>query len=64
MAETIELQAVGRVSVVPDRRTGDALLRFTDVAGRGYEVRVPPEAFEGLAFSVAALAKARSDQTP
>ena len=63
MAKTIELQAVGRVSVVPDRRTGDALLRFTDAAGRHFEVRIPAESFEGLAFSVAALAKARSDQT-
>ena len=64
MAETIELQAVGRVSVVPDRRTGDPLLRFTDTAGRGFEVQIPAPALEGLAFSVAALTKARGDQTP
>ena len=64
MAETTPLQAVGRVSVVPDRGTGDALLRFTDTAGHAFEVRIPEESFAGLAFSVAALAQARSDQTP
>lgn len=58
--ETTDIQAVGRVVVVPDHHTGDALLRFTDPDGRSYEVRIPADSLDRLAFSVVALVKARS----
>ena len=45
--------------VSPDRKTGEALLHFTELSGRRVEVRLTDAGFESLAFSVAALEKAR-----
>ena len=59
MEQTLLLQAKGRVAVAPDRKTGDALLHFTEPSGRSVEVRLTDAGFESLAFSVAALEKAR-----
>ena len=62
MDKTLRLQAKGRVAVTPDRKTGDVLLHFTEPSGRRVEVRLTDASFESLAFSVAALEKARSEE--
>ena len=59
MDETLLLQAAGRVAVSPDRKTGNVLLHFTEPSGRRVEVRLTDTGFESLAFTVAALEKAR-----
>ena len=41
------------------RKTGELLLHFTDPSGRTVEVLLTDAGFESLAFSVAALEKAR-----
>ena len=59
MDEMLLLQSAGRVAASPDRKTGEVLLHFTEPSGRRVEVRLTDAGFESLAFSVAALAKAR-----
>ena len=59
MDETLHLQAASRVAVSPDRKTGEVLLHFTEPSGRQVEVLLTDAGFESLAFSVAALEKAR-----